>query len=124
MWLFYYDVSKSRIHAFCLTSIQTLMKIKQNLKWKILHKTTRNKRSDGCILPTNFHKKVPSKLEIKFKSMHFSFDFDWYCINFNIVSYKQGMRGGKGGGGVKRKQSNHFTFMLYVHRVYITRHSQ
>ena len=70
------------------------MKIKQNLKWKILHKTTRNKRSDGCILPTNFHKKVPSKLEIKFKSMYFSFDFDWYCINFNIVSYKQGMRGG------------------------------
>ena len=31
-------------------------------------KTTRNKRSGGCcILGTNFHEEVPSKLEIQYK---------------------------------------------------------
>ena len=35
--------------------------------------TTRNKRSGGSILPKNFHKKVPSKLEVQCKKQRHVF---------------------------------------------------
>ena len=36
-------------------------------------KITRDKRSGSCILPKNFHKKVPSKLEIQCKKQRHVF---------------------------------------------------
>ena len=51
---------------------------------KKLIKTTRNKRSGGCI----FIRSIPSKLEIHCKKgMYFSFDFGWY-IHLDIVHVK------------------------------------
>ena len=37
---------------------------------------------------------VPSKLKIQWKTgMHFSFNFDWYSIHLDTVSYKQRVEG-------------------------------
>ena len=46
------------------------------------NKTTRNKRSGGCILPTNFHKEVPSKVGIQNAKA-----YNFHLILIGIVSF-------------------------------------
>ena len=48
-------------------------------------KTTRNKRSGDYILPTNFHKKVPSKFQIQYKKQGHVFHIRFWLVLYSFL---------------------------------------